>query len=147
MKEVKAVRNFPIQGTQADMIKLAIHNIKQLRRDGLDAMLKLQVHDELVYQVPERFDGVSDLWQINKNEAFEFRVNYDRRESFDNAIRFCDIYAEKGHVVDIKKSGLSLDYKISNSLAIPVMMLYSADLYLERFTMSSSLEVRKWWQK
>ncbi len=46
--------NMPIQGTQADMIKkamVAIH--RRLADEGLAAKMILQVHDELVFEVPE----------------------------------------------------------------------------------------------
>lgn len=47
--------NSPIQGSQADMIKLAMVTIaRQLRQRGLDATMILQVHDELVFEVTER---------------------------------------------------------------------------------------------
>ena len=46
--------NMPIQGTQADMIKLAMVNIqRQVRHRGLRTRLLLQVHDELVFEVPD----------------------------------------------------------------------------------------------
>ena len=57
-----AVRNFgertavntPIQGTAADLIKLAMIRIQQkLDREGLKSKMILQVHDELVFEVPD----------------------------------------------------------------------------------------------
>ncbi len=46
--------NMPIQGTQADMIKLAMIAIHdRLPAEGLKAHMILQVHDELVLEVPE----------------------------------------------------------------------------------------------
>jgi DNA polymerase-1 len=44
--------NMPIQGTAADMIKLAMVNIdKALRKKGLESRMILQVHDELVFDI------------------------------------------------------------------------------------------------
>ncbi|MFQ3535629.1 MAG: DNA polymerase I [Aggregatilineales bacterium] len=46
--------NMPIQGTAADIMKLATVNLYQaLREGGFRARLILQVHDELVLEVPE----------------------------------------------------------------------------------------------
>jgi DNA polymerase-1 len=45
--------NTPVQGSSADLIKLAMINIhERLRREGLTAQMILQVHDELVFEVP-----------------------------------------------------------------------------------------------
>jgi DNA polymerase-1 len=59
---VAAVRSFgertavntPIQGTAADLIKIAMIHIQQrLAREGLKSKMILQVHDELVFEVPD----------------------------------------------------------------------------------------------
>ena len=48
-------RNTPIQGTAADIIKLAmVHVWQRLRDEKLQARLLLQVHDELIVEVPEQ---------------------------------------------------------------------------------------------
>jgi DNA polymerase-1 len=47
--------NTPIQGTAADVVKLAMIRVdRALAAEGLDALLLLQVHDELVLEVAER---------------------------------------------------------------------------------------------
>ena len=46
--------NMPIQGTAADIIKLAMIRVRdRLRAEGLAARLVLQVHDELIVECPE----------------------------------------------------------------------------------------------
>lgn len=46
--------NMPIQGSQADMIKIAMVNIQEkLKTSRLESKMILQVHDELVFSVPE----------------------------------------------------------------------------------------------
>ena len=45
--------NTPIQGTSSDIIKLAMIEVfKKLHREGFDARLLLQVHDDLLFECP-----------------------------------------------------------------------------------------------
>ena len=50
----RVARNMPIQGTAADIIKIAmVHVRNRLKAEKLDAKLILQVHDELIVECPE----------------------------------------------------------------------------------------------
>jgi len=55
--------NAPIQGSAADMIKLAMIRIsRSLKKAGMQAKMILQVHDELVFDVPlDEVDQVKEL--------------------------------------------------------------------------------------
>lgn len=49
----RVARNMPIQGTAADIIKIAMVRVeRRLREEGLAARLILQVHDELIVEAP-----------------------------------------------------------------------------------------------
>ncbi len=63
----RAAMNTPIQGSAADIIKLAMVAVPAaLSRAGLQARLILQVHDELIVEAPER--EVQTAAQILKDE-------------------------------------------------------------------------------
>ncbi len=50
----RVAMNSPIQGTAADIIKIAMVRVyRRLREEGLRAKLILQVHDELIVEAPE----------------------------------------------------------------------------------------------
>jgi len=68
--------NMPIQGTAADIIKLAmVHVYERLRREGLQARLLLQVHDELIVECPEEeAERVSRLLKEEMESAAELSV-------------------------------------------------------------------------
>ena len=68
----RAAMNMPLQGSSADIIKLAmIHVSKRLKKGGYKAKLVLQVHDELLIDCP-------------KNEAEE--VAKLLKEEMENAV-------------------------------------------------------------
>lgn len=68
--------NMPIQGTAADIIKLAMVNVdRRLRSEGLEARLILQVHDELIVECPEsEAERVSELLKYEMEHAAQLAV-------------------------------------------------------------------------
>ncbi len=68
--------NTPLQGTAADLIKLAMINIDaEILKLGLRARMTLQVHDELVFEVPEEeVDTMKTLVREKMETAHELEV-------------------------------------------------------------------------
>jgi len=72
----RVAQNTPIQGTAADMIKRAMIDVQRaLDERGGDARLLLQVHDELLLEVPEgELDEVRTLVVGRMEGAMELKV-------------------------------------------------------------------------
>ena len=68
--------NAPIQGSAADIIKLAMIAIqKRLQNENWKSKMLLQVHDELVFDVPkEEVDSLKDMIKNEMENAFEINV-------------------------------------------------------------------------
>lgn len=68
--------NMPIQGTAADIIKLAMVNVyNRFKAEGLKAKLILQVHDELICECPEvETQRVSDILREEMSGAARLSV-------------------------------------------------------------------------
>jgi len=68
--------NMPIQGTAADIMKIAMINVsRRLRGEGLAAKLILQVHDELIVECPEsEADAVSVILREEMEGAAKLSV-------------------------------------------------------------------------
>ncbi|MBK9109612.1 MAG: DNA polymerase I [Saprospiraceae bacterium] len=79
--------NTPIQGTAADMIKLAmIHIHDRLRKEKLESKMILQVHDELVFDVPKsELDIMQQMVQYEMKHAIpELKVPIEVGIGFGN---------------------------------------------------------------
>ncbi|MEX2404507.1 MAG: DNA polymerase I [Balneolales bacterium] len=68
--------NMPVQGTAADLIKIAMIKVdKALREAGLKAKMLLQVHDELVFEVPDaEVEEASKLIKHHMEHAMDIDV-------------------------------------------------------------------------
>jgi DNA polymerase-1 len=68
--------NTPLQGTAADLIKLAMIRIDaELRERNLKSRMLLQVHDELVFEVPvDELDAMRSLVTQKMEEVYELKV-------------------------------------------------------------------------
>ena len=65
--------NTPIQGTAADIIKIAMVRVRdRLKREGLESRLILQVHDELILEAPLREkDAAAKILTEEMESAFK----------------------------------------------------------------------------
>ena len=72
----RVARNMPIQGTAADIIKIAMVRVdERLKKEGLQARLILQVHDELIVEAPQEESArVMALLQEEMENAVQLEV-------------------------------------------------------------------------
>ncbi len=68
--------NTPIQGSAADIIKIAMVRVyQQLKDGGYEAQLILQVHDELIVECPNHeIDQVKSILKESMEEAIQLKV-------------------------------------------------------------------------
>ena len=73
----RVAMNMPIQGTAADIIKIAMIKVfRRLKAENLRARLILQVHDELIIEAPEtEADRVGVLLKEEMENAVSLKVN------------------------------------------------------------------------
>lgn len=71
--------NAPIQGTAADLIKIAMVNVyHDMQKLSLQSKMILQVHDELVFDVlPEELDKLTELVERDMTSAMKLDVPLD----------------------------------------------------------------------
>ena len=72
----RVAMNAPIQGTAADVMKLAMLRVNRaLKREGLDARIVMQVHDELVIEVrDDQIEKCRSLLRTEMESAAELSV-------------------------------------------------------------------------
>lgn len=72
----RVAMNTPIQGSAADIIKIAMVKVyRRLKEEGYAAQLILQVHDELIVESPEHeAQRVADIVKESMEEAMKLKV-------------------------------------------------------------------------
>ncbi|MGN0173321.1 MAG: DNA polymerase I [Acutalibacteraceae bacterium] len=72
----RVAKNMPIQGTAADIIKIAMNKVNQrLIKENLDAKLIMQVHDELIVEAKEEIaPQIAGILKEEMENAVEMKV-------------------------------------------------------------------------
>ena len=72
----RAAMNTPIQGTAADIMKIAMIEVhKRLEKEGLQSKLVLQVHDELIIDTKiEEKEQVKEILKTSMENAIKLRI-------------------------------------------------------------------------
>ncbi len=72
----RVAMNTPIQGTAADIMKIAMINVnKKLKKRGLKAKIILQVHDEMMIEAPENEkEEVKDIMKKEMESAIQLKI-------------------------------------------------------------------------
>ena len=68
--------NAPIQGTSADIIKMAMINVqRRLEAEGLESRMVLQIHDELLFDaIPEEVDVLKRIVTEEMENVMELSI-------------------------------------------------------------------------
>lgn len=72
----RVAMNSPIQGTAADIIKIAMINCdRALKEEGIDARIIMQVHDELIVEAAEKdAERAAEILKTHMEQAVKTRV-------------------------------------------------------------------------
>lgn len=72
----RVAMNTPIQGTAADIMKIAMIKVYQeLQKRGLQAKIVLQVHDEMMIEAPEaEKEQIKDILKQSMGSAIDLKV-------------------------------------------------------------------------
>ena len=72
----RAAMNTPIQGTAADIMKIAMIKVyKEIEKRNLNSKIVLQVHDEMMIETPENeIDEVKEILKICMESAIQLQV-------------------------------------------------------------------------
>lgn len=88
----RAAINMPIQGSAADMLKLATVTIyREMKERNMKSLMMLQVHDELVFEVPQQeIDELNELVKTRMESAMPLgevpvEVNIGIGDNWDEA--------------------------------------------------------------
>jgi len=75
----RAALNAPMQGSAADIIKIAMLNVqREIEKLNLKSRLLLQVHDELIFEVMENeIDSLKELVRREMSSAANLLVSLD----------------------------------------------------------------------
>ncbi len=76
-REEREAINAPIQGTAADIIKIAMQRLpKEIKQAGIGAKMLLQVHDELIFEVPQaELDETTQLVRRVMENAYKLDIS------------------------------------------------------------------------
>ena len=89
--EERACINMPIQGTAAELIKIAMINVsKSIKKNNLQSKMILQIHDELLFDVPnDELDILTKIVVYEMENAMKLdiplKVDYDYGKSWYEA--------------------------------------------------------------
>jgi DNA polymerase-1 len=80
----RAALNAPIQGSAADIIKVAMLNVaRALTNEGFKSRLLLQVHDELIFEVSKgEHEGLEELVRREMGNAYPLKAPLDVNVGF-----------------------------------------------------------------